>query len=59
MVDVLIDGLPVSLPQHVLNDGLSRLRSATEGHVGMRDYVEAVGFVLTAFARRGIVSVQV
>lgn len=55
VVQVLVLGVPLSLPEHALRAGLSDLRLATEAHVGLRDYASAVAITLGALANCGAV----
>ena len=56
IVCVDVNGRVLRLPEHVLRDGLSLLRLATEGYVGEEDYAEAVGSVLGALEELGILA---
>ena len=58
-MDVRVDGVALPVPEHVLNAGLADLRLATEAHVGTRDYAAGVALVLTALAKRGLLTVAV
>ena len=57
MVVVQVAGSRVSIPQHVLSEGLSHLRLSTGERVRLEDYAEALALGISALARRGIVSV--
>jgi len=55
VVQVLVSGCPLAMPEHALHEGLYPLRLSTEECVRLSDYTEAVALTLGALARRGIV----
>jgi hypothetical protein len=57
-VSVTVCGELLSLRTFVQGVGLSRLGLATEVHVWMQDYAEAVALSLTALDAAGILAVQ-
>ena len=58
-VDVLVAGCVVPIPEHALSEPLAVLQLATEGHVRLQDYAEAVAWTLGVLAKRGIVELPV
>jgi hypothetical protein len=57
VVQVLVSGRPLGLPEFALREALSQIRLTTEAHVRVEDYAEGVALVLSALARNGTVIV--
>jgi|SRR6516165_6305750 hypothetical protein len=55
---VSVLGHHLLLPEPALREGLSDLRLATEARVSLENYATGVALVLTALARRGLITVS-
>src|SRR5215471_9074806 len=59
LVQVLISGVPLMLPELALHEGLSALRLSMWECASVADYAQGVGRVFSALERRGLLAVAV